>query len=120
RQGELRYQKEAPADVDQGPIHPPLLIGKDPVRKESLEETVRRGFIVTSTDPHQREDSCGNGTHEIAIDMDCRLGDTLDEADHGWRSTLPLRTAASCPKAAYGICRGESVRFGAVLLGWSE
>ena len=125
RERELGYQQEAAARVPQRQIHPAPRVGKDPVAQEPFEQPVRRAFVVASPHTHEYQQSGCDGSDEPTIDADRRFRDALNQTDHDvlhpWITGASVMMPAPMSKGAGdGICQGESVRFGAVLHGWSK
>ena len=82
-QRELRDDQRRPADVEQRPVGPALVVAEDAQLGGLAGEVVGDRLGVVRTDPEQDHEARADRADDIAVDPDRRAGRPLEDGPHG-------------------------------------
>ncbi len=118
-QRELADHQCLALDLQDGPVHLTLVVGEDPEVRELLGDIRGLPVVVVLVDREQDEQPSSDLGDEVAVDVDGRAGDPLDQRAHGlgWdghmtidsdRDLEGMRRAARVVAEALAIASAEA------------
>jgi hypothetical protein len=102
RERELWHEQHRAADIAHREVHACLGVGEDAIGEHARGEARGALLGILAAHPDERQEASADGRDALLAQGNFRAADALYEGDHG--------RGGQC-----GICRDESVRFGAIL-----
>ncbi len=105
RERELRNEQKTAAGIRERAVHAAFLVGKDAIAEHALEQALGLRLAVPGLHRDEREQARIDRTHGLAIDVDARFADTLDQSDHRMSGERGLGTSSLSPRVPRRVRR---------------